>query len=316
MSDEKPQNWYEVKETSGTGLGFKIMLVLLKCTPSIIMRILVYPVGFFYWIFCAKARKVSKQFLLTESEFSKSKKHRNTLSHIVSFALNLVENLQSWGGKYSFKDVKWQDDDVQDLVNNINSGKGTLLLVNHVGNAQMLKGLAADNEAGVNHKMSITTVADVKINAGFTNLIRSVNSEADFHMISSDSIGPDTILLLQDRLEKGEVVVVAGDRISAHTDRTVTTQFMGKDARFPYGVYLMIALLNVPTYFVTGLRHKDVTLSPLYDMHVRKCPVEFDCGRKEREERILQTVNAFARELERVTCLHPYQWYNFYDFWG
>ncbi len=314
------ENWYEVKQNHN--LGYKMMFFILKTFPAVFMRLLAFPVGFFYWAFGKKARLVSKDYLLKIqvsllSDFDKSKKlPLSTLKHISSFALNLVENVQSWAGKFSFSDVSWQNDDVFDLVKNINSGKGSVILISHLGNAQMMKGLASMGESGTEKKMSITTISDAKISQGLTALLNEINPASSMNIVSSDNIGPETIILLQERLEKGEVIVIAGDRISAHTDRNIEIEFLGERARFPYGVFLLVALLNAPTYFVTGLREKDFSLHPKYDMFVKKNPLDFDCGRSEREERIKETARNYAKNLESLSKMHPYQWYNFFDFWG
>ncbi len=319
MEDKKEStNWYQVREKSRIGLGYKFMFFCLKATPSWFMRFLAFPIGFFYWIFSPKARQFSSDYLKTAAENNASFNGRkpSSLKHIISFALNLVENVQSWGGKFSFKNVSWQDDDVHDLVANIENGTGTLCVVSHLGNAQMMKGLASMNQAGTSRKISITTITDTKLTGGFVKLINQINPDSSFHVISSDEIGPDTIMLLQERLEQGELVVIAGDRISAHTDRYIELPFLKKPARFPYGVYLLIALLNAPSYFIFGLRHKDISIKPQYDMFVCKNNVDFECGRKEREERIRKTNMNFIQELEKHTLSHPYQWYNFFDFWN
>lgn len=305
-------NWYDHKEK--TSLGYKMMLFLLRFFPAGFMRFLAFIIGFFYWLFGKSARKISRDYLSKVNAVSPSQK-KSTLKHITSFALNLVENVQSWAGKFSFDNVNWQNDDVEDLVKNINGGQGTLLLISHLGNAQMLKGLASFGESGTENKMSITTISDANITAGFANLLQKINPDSNFHIISANNIGPDTILLLQERLEKGEVVVIAGDRVSANTDRFIELPFFGSAANLPYGVFLMASLLNVPVYFIAGLRHQDITLRPDYDMYVEKNPVSFDCGRKEREERITQTAKNYVAFLEKLCILHPYQWYNFFKFW-
>ena len=276
---------------------------------------------FFFRVFCFfTISKYEQCFLDTinsldaQQNFTRKKK-LSTLKHFISFALNLVENVHSWGGKFSFDDVNWQNDDVHDLVKNINEGKGTLIVISHLGNAQMLKGLASMGQSGTEQKMSITTISDAKISKGFNALLNEVNSDSSFNLISTDNIGPETILILQERLEKGELVVIAGDRVSAHTDRNLLIDFLDKKANLPYGVFLLIALLNVPTYFVNGLRQKDFSVHPKYDMFVKKNPIQFDCTRKEREQRILQSAKNYAKNLEILAKVHPYQWYNFFDFW-
>ncbi|MCR4822320.1 MAG: hypothetical protein K5873_05560 [Treponema sp.] len=307
------KNWYEHKEK--THLGYELMLFVLKFFPAAFMRFLAFIVGFFYWLFDHKSRKISKLYLKHYNSFSKEK-HKSSLAHICSFALNLVENLQSWAGKFSFENVTWQGNDIQDLVDNVDRGQGCLLLLSHLGNSQLLKGLASLGESGTKRKLNITSIMDSEITAGFGALQKKVNPDSDFHIISTNKIRPETIFLIQERLEKGELVVIAGDRISAHSKRYINLDFMGANARFPYGVFLLISLLNVPTYFVNGLRHKDISLNPQYDMYVKKNPLNFECSRKEREERILQTAKNYVQNLEELTCPHPYQWYNFFDFWA
>ncbi len=325
--------WYQVKQNHS--LGYKMMFFVLKAFPAVFMRFLAFPIGFFYWAFGKKTRQISKNYLHRVNEFCQRQipqacqnqaspdchcraltRQSSTFKHISSFALNLVENVQSWAGKFSFEDVNWQNDDVHDLVANINARKGTVIVISHLGNAQMMKGLAAMGESGTERKMNITTISDAKISSGFNALLNEINPDSSFNLVNSNDIGPETILLLQARLEQGGVVVIAGDRVSAHTDRNIEIDFLGEKARFPYGVFLLIALLNAPTYFVNGLRQKDFSLHPKYDMFVKKNPLDFDCPRKEREARIVQTAQNYVRNLEGLTKAHPYQWYNFFDFWA
>lgn len=318
MAQNNNGSWYSQSEKSRSGKGYALMLFVLKYFPDRFMRFLAYIIGFFYWIFSPRQRMFSRSFLESAHKAGASfnGKRISTLKHFISFALNLVEILQSWAGRYSFKNVTWQDDDVGDLVSNINSRKGAVCVISHIGNAQMMKGLAAMNEAGTEHKIPITSVVDTKITGGFVRLMEKVNPDSNFHIVSADNIGPETIFLLQERIEQGEIVVIAGDRTGAHSSRYINLPFMGKNANFPYGVFLLIALLEAPTYFIFGLRHKDLTLNPAYNMYVKKNPISFDCGRKEREQRITSTAQNYVTELERHAKTNPYQWYNFFDFWS
>ena len=300
--------WYEIKQNNQ--VGYVLMFFCLKILPPVVLRFISIPVGFFYWIFSARARSFSNAF------FKQLGHKGSSCKHIISFAINLVENLQSWAGNFSFSNVHWQNDDVSDLVRNINEGRGTVIVMSHLGNAQMLKGLASLGESGTERRMSITTITNVDVSTGLYPVLNKINPSSSFHIVNSSNIGPETIFLLQERLEQGEVVVIAGDRVSANSNRTIPVSFLGKKAPFPYGVFLLLSLLNVPSYFVFGLRQKDISLASQYDMFVRKNPVSFDCTRKEREERIVHAAECYAKELEAHCRIHPYQWYNFFDFWG
>ena len=209
--------WYEVRQNHN--FGYKMMFFVLKVFPAAFMRSLAFPVGFFYWAFGKKTRRISKDYLLKlgmvllsdYDSLAGVKLPVSTFRHIASFALNLVENVQSWAGKFSFKDVNWQDDDVHDLVKNIDSGKGTIIVISHLGNAQMMKGLASMGESGTQRKMDITTISDEKVSKGFNALLNEINSDASMNIINSDDIGPETIILLQEKLEKGESLTTFKD---------------------------------------------------------------------------------------------------------
>lgn len=314
------KEWYAIKETHGS-FGMKIVFLLMKILPPAALRFLAFPVGFFYWIFSKQGRLFSRNYLDRLESFEKSKNggkvsRKSTLKHIISFALNLVENTLSWDGKISDKILHYQDDDIQDIIENIKAKRGTLLLISHLGNAQLMRGMASFDQTGFSGSVPMTVIADFGISAGFNDFLSKINPEEKMNVIDANEIGPGTIGLLQEKLDAGEVVVIAGDRVGAHSDRTIEIDFLGKKAAFPYGTFFLVSLLKVPTYFMWGLKQKAFSVRPQYDFFIKKNPVDFDCPRKEREERIVRTAQNYAAELERHCLDHPYQWYNFYDFWA
>ena len=303
----KKQNWWELKRKNP--LGFFFMRILLRL-PVRAFRALCFPIGFFYWIFSRSARHFSADF------FSALSIRPRTLSHVISFALNLVENVQAWAGKIDFSKIEWQNDDVSFLVSDINANRGTLLLISHLGNAQMLKALAFQGKSGTEKKMEITTIMDEAQSRGFGALQKSVNDSALLGVVDANNIGPETVFLLQEKIEKGGTVVIAGDRLGSHSSKTIRLDFLGKKADFPYGVFLLASLLDCPTYFVTGLRTRDLSISAKYKMFVKKSHISFDCSKKEREERIRLLSQEFSQNLEILSKTHPLQWYNFFAFFS
>jgi predicted LPLAT superfamily acyltransferase len=163
----------------------------------------------------------------------------------------------------------------------------------------------------------VTVLVDFSVTGQFNRMLRELNPESQTRIISVNEVGPETIILLQDRVARGEIVAIAGDRTSANTrNKYFHLPFLGREAPFAYGPFLLAALLNAPSYFVFALRRKDLSLSSQYNMHVHRVPLDFDCPRKERERRIERLARLYTGQLERYCMLHPYQWYNFYDFWA
>ena len=293
------------------------MFWILKLLPPVVMRVLAFPIGFFFWLFAPKARKASAVYLARLHATVPSQRRRHSLKHILSFAIALTEKVEVWAGKFSFKQIQFQDDDVADLVRALEAGRGVMLMVSHLGNSELLRALADYHETGVTKPFVVNTVADFAITSKFNALIEKINANAMVNLIDANNIGADTIIMIQERLERGEIIVISGDRVSANTrNRFVTVPFLGKEAPFAYGSFLLAALLDVPTYFMFGLRKKDISVRPQYNLYVKKSAVHFDCGRREREMRIRQMVAEYAAELEAHCKQNPYQWYNFFDFWA
>jgi predicted LPLAT superfamily acyltransferase len=313
-----PRHWSEHKEEAAGYWQMRLLLILFRLLPVYVLRILTFPVGFFYYLFSKKRRNESLRYL--EKAIAEGEGKINSpspLRHILAFSLTLVEKLESWGGKFFLEGVRFGDDDIRDLKSRLERGEGALLICSHLGNAELLRALAAFNRTGVSREISATAIVEGSVTAHFNRMLRELNPQAIARIIDVHNFGPDTGILLQDRLAAGELVVIAGDRTSINTrNKYFLFPFLGEDAPFAYGPFFLAALLNVPTYFVFALRQKDISLDAVYDMKVRKSAVSFDCPRKDREARIRELARNFAVTLEGYCKQYPYQWYNFYDFWA
>jgi len=109
-------------------------------------------------------------------------------------------------------------------------------------------------------------------------------------------------------LERGEVVAFHGDR--AISDATVRVPFLGAEAAFPTGPWQLAAAtgaLVVPAFLLKeGFRRYRFACEP---------PIEVSAPRSERARVLAEHTAAFARLLESILARHPYQWFNFFEFW-
>ncbi|MCM1321301.1 MAG: hypothetical protein NC041_00805 [Bacteroides sp.] len=313
------KHWSERRELVTGYTCYKIVLLIFRTLPPTLMRILALPVSFFYFLFAGKARAASKKFLRrVKPQCDAPKKiFLNPLKHFAAFSLTIVEKIQGWGGKIQFENIHFQRDDIDNLVYELENGRGALLICSHLGNAELLRALASYDRTGVSRSVPVISIVDFSCNAYFNRMLRELNPDSMMHIISADDVGPETIIQLQEQIAGGGLVVIAGDRTSANTrDRYLTIPFLGFDAPFAYGPYLLASLLNASVYFVFALRTKDAGIFPEYDMHVHKNQISFDCQRKERETRIRSTAENFVHYLEYYSRKYPCQWYNFFDFWA
>lgn len=317
-------HWSHQKEKSAGYWHFKLLLVLFRFMPVTALRLIAFPVGFFYFVFSKKGRTASRAFLRKAAAFVEApetaKKCRSVfgpLRHIVSFSLAFVEKIQSWGGKFSFADIHFQDDDITELIRGLEKGEGAFLVSSHLGNMELLRALANFDRTGVSRKVPVTPILDTDVNPHFSRMLKELNPQSETDIISANAIGPHTAVLLEEKLAAGELAVIAGDRTAAGSNgKNLMLPFLGEDAPFSPGVFYLAALMKAPVYFVFGIRRGDLPLKPKYDIHVHKADFSFDCPRKERMRRSALLAAAFAEYLESYCKRYPFQWYNFFDFWA
>jgi len=326
MMEETPLHWSQHKEKAAGYWQIKLLLILFRLFPVFILRVIAFPVGFFYFLFSKRARIESGRFLQKAAPFveeSKTAKRCRSpfgpLRHIVSFSLTLVEKIQSWGGKFKFKNIHFQDDDVEELIRELENGKGVFLITSHLGNIDLLRGLARLNRTGVSRKTPMIAVIDTKISDNFSRMLKELNPQSSFDILNAAEIGPHTAIMLEDQLASGTMMTIAGDRTAANSGgkgKKLMIPFLGEDAPFSSGIFYLAVLMKAPVYFVFALRRGDLSMKPEYDMHVHKSTLSFECSRKERLAQSSLLANSFASLLENYCKKNPFQWYNFYDFWA
>ena len=323
-------HWSQQKEQTAGYWHLKFLLILFKIFPVVVLRIIAFFVGFCYFTFSKLARTESANFLSKAVNFAEdpktAKKCRGffaPLRHIISFSLTIIEKIQTWSNKFPFKNLYFQDEDaVGDLIENLEKGKGALIITSHLGNTELLRGLANFNKTGVSRQIPVTIIVDMKTTKDFSRMLKEINPEYCLDIINVQDVGPQTSILLEEKIAKGGIVSIAGDRTSAgNFGKNLSIPFLGEDAPFSLGAFYLAALMQssvlVPVYFMFALRRKDLSINPKYDMYVHKSDVSFyHTSRKERFVKSAELAASFAAYLETYCKKYPFQWYNFYNFWA
>lgn len=315
------------KEVIKTNRSLLFSLWLIKVFPEWMICIFVFPISFFFYIFARQGRIEIKRFQKQLVEYSKSTGKKCSLKKagflsgwktVMSFSYSLLEKFEGWQGKLDYGRLSTFDDDLNELVENLNNGKGAFLIGSHLGNIEMLRSLSSFNENACKKEIPILIMMDLKSTAVFNETMSKVNSQSTVNVIDISDIGPETIIRIESHIENGGLVVIAADRLGKYSSKSLEIDFLGKKARLPYGAFLIPALIKKPVYFLFGLRSKTPTLRPHYNMYIEKSSVDFsmETGRKERENQISRLSVEFAEKLEKFTLQYPEQWYNFFDFWA
>lgn len=98
-------------------------------------------------------------------------------------------------------------------------------------------------------------------------------------------------------LQQGDVLTMAADRRMGNT--FVMCPFMGKEAPFPLGPFRIAQALKRPVLLTFVIK----TACNAYHVYTEELQPAKDLPQQ------------FAQRLEQMALEHPYEWFNFYDFW-
>ena len=116
-------------------------------------------------------------------------------------------------------------------------------------------------------------------------------------------------MAISESAARGEWIGFLADR-HQENDRTVNGTFLGRPARFPVGPFIVAAALHLPVICLfPALVGKD------YEVYCEVFAEEIILPRKDRSKALEQLVQRFVSRIEYNVSRHPYNWFNFYDFW-
>jgi len=227
------------------------------------------------------------------------------LRHYMSFAAKALDAHIAWTDPPRSGPIKVASSPELDRLAEV--GVGVLLIVSHLGNAEFSRaGLAA------HFKRRVNVLVHTRHASLYNGLIHSLRPDVEDYTIQVTEIGPQTAVELKDRVERGEWLAIAGDRTPVHgRSRTCRVPFLGAEASFPQGPYILAALMGCPVYLMFCLREGSghtVCFEKLADSVL--------LPRHDRERALTGFAARYAQRLEHYCLQAPLQWYNFYDFWA
>jgi predicted LPLAT superfamily acyltransferase len=301
-------SWNKMVELGGPW-GLKFMQWIFRFGGRHLARIILYPVVFYFFLFTPKRREYSRTFLERVCTLGGSIKKRvgawDVYRHYLEFAHTCLDKAICWAGQTDHFRLTFKGyEEVRDLSF---SGQGSLLLGSHVGSLEIIRAFTHQ------HKPVTVNVFMYTVNAkSFQGVLNSLNQESNVNVIAVEEITIATAMSLKEKVDQGELVALLGDRSLSHDNfSSQIVDFMGGAALFPEGPHLLSVLLQCPIYTVFSLRTGPDTYS------VKMEPLADGRGitRNERNTFIKNSMEKYANRLESIVLKHPYQWFNFYDFW-
>lgn len=228
----------------------------------------------------------------------------NVFRHMLAFAEAGLDKLAAWRGDIKRSELDFPNEDVFERL--IGSGRGALFISAHLGNLEITRALAVGG--GIARVNAVVYTAHAR---RFAATLAGASDCFGVNLLEVSDFGPDTAMLLKDKVDQGELLVIVGDRTPpSENGRVVSARFLGKPAQFPQGPFVLAHLLECPVYLFFCLKEADG-----YRIHLEPFAERVVLPRKGRQTAITDYVEHYARRLEAYCMKAPLQWFNFFDFW-
>lgn len=304
------QHWSRISER-GSYWGIKLLAASYKLGGHWLCRAIMYPVIFYFFLTGRHAREASQAFLKQVKAFDPEHPQlqeeiswHHSLKHFIAFGNAALDRIDAWCDRIQLSQIEFPNREL--LAEQLEAGQGAVLLVSHLGNLELCRAICINQKQVKVNVMVMTQNAE-----NFNRVLKQLNPDSSLNLIQVTELGPTTSMLLQQKVEQGELVVIAGDRTSTNTQgRVVYSPFMGKEAPFPQGPFILAGLLDCPVYLMFCLREQGV-----YHVHLEAFSNTLKGPRKGRMQRLEEAVHHYSARLEYYARREPLQWFNFFDFW-
>lgn len=276
----------------------RLMLFLCRHTSQAVLRPLLYPIVAYFFLTSADSRAASLRFY--EKVNGKSG-WRDYFRQLLCFAETLLDRIYILSGNSDNYRINATGREI--LIEERERGRGMILLGSHLGSFEACQVMVRER-AGLDVHMVAYFAGSQKIRS----ILDELNPGLSRRII--DPTAPDAIFRMREVVEAGGVLAILADRVGIG-EKKAMVRFFGEEAEFPAGPFLIAHLLGCPVYSFFGLLSGHCQ----YDTYVERVAERIELPRKKRQQVLEEYVQGYVGRLEYFCRRHPYNWFNFYDYW-
>jgi predicted LPLAT superfamily acyltransferase len=287
-------------KSKGTPLGYRIFVFIIKATGVSAAYFVLRFVAFYYFVFSWTSTGHIYRYFNDRQKYSVLKSIVKIYQNYYVFGQTLLDKvavMAGIGNKFTY------DFDGEDNLRTIvKGGKGGILLSAHVGNWEA---------AGHLLKRLDTRINVVMFDGEHQQIKEYLEQVTGGHNLRIIPIKDDMshVFAMGEALQKNELICLHADRF-LEGNKTTLQMFLGEEARFPFGPFLLAASFRVPVSIVFAFKE---TKS---HYHFFGSPLLTRSDDESKNGFITRLTSAFVRELEQKVKIYPEQWFNYYNFWA
>lgn len=298
-TDWKTQNersnsfWIWLIFSIGTRLGRPASRALL---PFIV---------FYFLLFSRQGRHHSKHYL--SLVLKKPPGFVDFFRHIHSFASTILDRLYFFAGKFHWFQISNDQNQLFDPI--AREQRGAILMISHVGSFDALRLAVLTRK----DNLRLRVIMDLSHAQTMNQVLNSINPDFMQSIIDSSAYdGAGLMLRIREELALGTVVAIMADRLQHPTEPVVSGYFLGDRVNLPASPWHIACIMQVPIFMGMGL----YCGGNRYQLRFKALADGRPIPRNQRKQAVQSLTQSYLHELEDVLKLHPYNWFNFYDFWA
>jgi predicted LPLAT superfamily acyltransferase len=308
-SNPRPTHWASVPE-AGLTIGLWFVYACHAVFGRVLYRALMWPVSWYYVAVRPLARRVSIDYQqrlgVLAADVGWWRAWRAAARHVRHFADVLLDKALVWTGGLELDEIRREVDPHFDRA--VDANRGGVLVVAHFGNLEVLRRLGERAKQLRLHILVHTRHAE-----RFNRMMTRVNPQSAERLLQVTEVDTATIAHLAARVELGDFVVIAADRVPVTSERTLEVPFLGADAAFPIGPWVLAAALGCPVYWLACYQRP--ADSGRYTLVCELMRERIVLPRKTRDAALRDVIGEYVRYLERACREAPLAWFNFFPFW-
>jgi len=186
------------------------------------------------------------------------------------------------------------------------STQGVVIISAHLGNIEVSRALSRHRPG-----LCINALHFSESSPRFHEVLRQVNPDALSNMLHINHLDMSSAVMLKEKVDAGEFLVMMGDRTTAKSqERVCSVDFLGASVDLPQGPFILAGLMKCPVYLMFCLK-----IDGRYHIFLEHFAESLSFPAKQRAEKLQEVVALYARRLEYFCVKAPLQWFNFFDFW-
>lgn len=297
--------------------GMRFLFAVYRYLGRIPFLIVLGPVILFYWLSDPQLRKNSMDYLQHAylQGLLKTKPTRwMTLAHLMRFADTILDKMAALSGENVDDMIRVEGKDC--LLKMVNDKRGAIVLTSHMGCIEALQ--AYGNRLA---DVPIHILVHTKHSSVFNSLLADINPLNRLTFTEVSELTPAFAFKMQEAIDQGALLFVAGDRVPVQSNATVNVTFLGEKAAFPSGGPILANLFHCPLIQMTCIRDHAKYNGRLkrfnhYRVRFQLLSENVRLNRRDRHADMQQLMQRFAQELEWAIGESPLDWFNFYPFWS